>query len=498
LAALAPAGFAMAQPLGSPVPPTIANPNRFAVTGVPAAARFFHLAATRRVDIAIIGDSNTRQLGSTGHEDGMGRAFAAKFGMYATRVDPFAGRGGWGAPALSVSSIQIPPFQLTGGPVQAEQYTFEIDGFPTSYGFLPAGTDAGWTYNIGLQLDPDNPVNISGNLRYHLSDYSMPGGTYAFSVRAPYPGDAFVDFHSAQIAPAPTPGIRDMSFAIPAGTRAPNGMIIVPADAQHVLASVGPLLPIYHRVENTDRTTGIGYSPMWFQGGQSARKVLETFYQYDRHITAMREWMRQAVREQGAEGILLVHIMHGGNDFIDSLPSLGPVGGIPSNLAAGQEDNTRGIINWLRARWIEAGRDPANLFFCLGPYHPQTTSLTSMQGYEQGWRNIVAGDPQAFTVAGSMLSTPDEFTALQWYRSPFESAHLAFAAYGAWGTTAVRALSRASCPGDFDENGTLSVNDIFAFLNAWLASDIGADVNYSGGLEVQDIFDFLNIWLSGC
>ncbi|HMN42070.1 MAG TPA: right-handed parallel beta-helix repeat-containing protein [Phycisphaerales bacterium] len=53
------------------------------------------------------------------------------------------------------------------------------------------------------------------------------------------------------------------------------------------------------------------------------------------------------------------------------------------------------------------------------------------------------------------------------------------------------------CPLDFDRSGTVSVADIFAFLNAWLASDPEADFN-GGGLAVQDIFDFVNAWLRGC
>ena len=90
--------------------PTLDNPNRFALTGVAAARRILHLAATRRVDLCIIGDSNTRQLTTSGHEDGMGRAFAIRFGMDATRVDPFAGQGSWGSDTLSGSTFQTGPF----------------------------------------------------------------------------------------------------------------------------------------------------------------------------------------------------------------------------------------------------------------------------------------------------------------------------------------------------------------------------------------------------
>lgn len=53
------------------------------------------------------------------------------------------------------------------------------------------------------------------------------------------------------------------------------------------------------------------------------------------------------------------------------------------------------------------------------------------------------------------------------------------------------------CPADFNDNGALSVQDIFAFLNAWFAGDPRADFN-GCGLSVQDIFDFLNAWFTGC
>jgi hypothetical protein len=55
----------------------------------------------------------------------------------------------------------------------------------------------------------------------------------------------------------------------------------------------------------------------------------------------------------------------------------------------------------------------------------------------------------------------------------------------------------SACPADFNGNGTLEVQDIFDFLNAWFAGNANADFN-GGGLAVQDIFDFLNAWFSGC
>jgi hypothetical protein len=54
------------------------------------------------------------------------------------------------------------------------------------------------------------------------------------------------------------------------------------------------------------------------------------------------------------------------------------------------------------------------------------------------------------------------------------------------------------CAADYNGSGTLSVQDIFDYLNAWFAGNSHADTNHNGGLEVQDIFDFLNMWFAGC
>lgn len=57
------------------------------------------------------------------------------------------------------------------------------------------------------------------------------------------------------------------------------------------------------------------------------------------------------------------------------------------------------------------------------------------------------------------------------------------------------------CPCDINHNGTLSVQDLFDFLNLYFAADMQADFNNSGTLSIQDLFDFIGCFFappSGC
>jgi hypothetical protein len=86
-------------------------------------------------------------------------------------------------------------------------------------------------------------------------------------------------------------------------------------------------------------------------------------------------------------------------------------------------------------------------------------------------------------------------------RSPFACANLGHSFRGG-GTTCAPCDPCISppgscCPANFNHVGGLTIQDIFDFLNAWLAGNAAADFN-GGGLSVQDIFDFLNAWFAGC
>lgn len=52
------------------------------------------------------------------------------------------------------------------------------------------------------------------------------------------------------------------------------------------------------------------------------------------------------------------------------------------------------------------------------------------------------------------------------------------------------------CPCDWDQSGTVSIQDLFSFLTAWFGGT--ADFNSDNVTTVQDIFDFLTCWFNSC
>jgi hypothetical protein len=55
-----------------------------------------------------------------------------------------------------------------------------------------------------------------------------------------------------------------------------------------------------------------------------------------------------------------------------------------------------------------------------------------------------------------------------------------------------------ACPADFNDDGRISVQDIFDFLAAYFSDSLAADVNATGLLTVQDVFDFLESYFTNC
>ncbi len=54
------------------------------------------------------------------------------------------------------------------------------------------------------------------------------------------------------------------------------------------------------------------------------------------------------------------------------------------------------------------------------------------------------------------------------------------------------------CRSDTNQDGTVSLQDLFDYLTLWFSQAPGADSNGNGSVSVQDLFDFLTSWFTHC
>lgn len=55
-----------------------------------------------------------------------------------------------------------------------------------------------------------------------------------------------------------------------------------------------------------------------------------------------------------------------------------------------------------------------------------------------------------------------------------------------------------TCTADFDNNGSVSTQDLFTYLNAWFDGHPATDLDHDSTLSTTDLFTFLNLWFRGC
>jgi hypothetical protein len=58
----------------------------------------------------------------------------------------------------------------------------------------------------------------------------------------------------------------------------------------------------------------------------------------------------------------------------------------------------------------------------------------------------------------------------------------------------IQVVPRPVCDLDLDQNGTVTVNDLFEFLNSWFQNSVTADYDRDGVVSPNDIFVYLNRW----
>jgi hypothetical protein len=215
-----------------------------------------------------------------------------------------------------------------------------------------------------------------------------------------------------------------------------------------------------------------------------------------------------------------VHIVDDVREFLAG--PFGPPGFIGFDLAAlnMQRGRDHGLCDYNAMR-VAYGLPAISTFAEV----TSDAAVASMMQFTYGstalvdpWLGMQAEDHLADGSVGALMTAviADQFTRSRagdrlWYQNDPELAPYMAMIEGTTLGTVIRSNTdiaatqenvffvRASvCRADFNHSGGLGVEDIFDFLNAWLAVDSRADFDGVNGLEVQDIFAFLNAWFAGC
>ena len=127
------------------------------------------------------------------------------------------------------------------------------------------------------------------------------------------------------------------------------------------------------------------------------------------------------------------------------------------------------------------------------------TGSARAQAFSISWYTIASGGGTSTSIGGFEL----QGTVGQYDSQGTLSGGTAAITGGYWNPGL-----EASCPADFNNDGVVSIQDIFDFLAAWFAGchaqggppcyGHSADFNNSGSVTVQDIFDFLAAWFAKC
>lgn len=148
----------------------------------------------------------------------------------------------------------------------------------------------------------------------------------------------------------------------------------------------------------------------------------------------------------------------------------------------------------------EIVQEPSNMQATNGGIATLTVIANPQIATTYQWRRSgeVFGD--GLTRHGSLVSgTSTDTLVITNVRTGDEALYDCLLSNSCGTTVSAGAQLSINCAADFDQDGSLTVADIFAFLIVWFTGAYPAsDFNNDQAVNVQDIFAFLGAWFAGC
>lgn len=403
------------------------------VKGAKKLKRFYESAKTRRVDAAIISDSNTIKAVDSGLREGWVKALSSLYGLYGTGVYPANGGGqaaDWKWSCAGDNGLS------STAPASHAAYAITDPNFIPAIGYKATGS-LGANYLptlFGLEVNGyPNSDSVGApfatealNWRVGTGTFSTGSGQIALAVRYA----STLNYLNTPTAVATNTGVDGLSYmtaSIPAGVRdqgvnSPRSIWFTLQKYEGDVATIGPFYIDWMRLEVPTRLTGIAVSTLLYQGGKSTRDAAIALKGLTQ--SQFNAWLRMVVGFQNATPMILFKVCQGQNDSIDSNISEGPNPTL-TNTPAGVCDNTDAVITRLRTLWTGAGYSLNDIYFQIGPYHPQDESRPTwgpaldiaLGDYFEGYDNVGI-------VSRTKISSSSIFRLNDYYENDVSDSHL--------------------------------------------------------------------------
>lgn len=321
------------------------------------------LAADRRIDMIMIGDSNQAHSGF-GWDHGVQYALENTFGAYATGL---LFNGGSGLGVGYNYSTAADTLATAGAPDGVAKYA--TGQSPSRYGYLESGT---YTGGNGIILLSASSIDVNSALRFHFCYHTFATGSGSFKPGVRLENSPYSVIQMGNVISTNTgiDGVALTSVDIPAGTRNVNvsGKYTIPGQTP----ITGPFAAHYTRIERPDRTAGVSVHTAYGVGGAGLYAMASDMLAApDESIALMLAETRRLQAANGDSPKVVVWINSGVNDRNQTTqPSLGPGAFTDPDGADAYVDNLTALVSRIEEVYAGQGWDISELYWLIVPSHP--------------------------------------------------------------------------------------------------------------------------------
>lgn len=372
-------------------------------------------AATRRVDVVGIGDSN-HFMDGYGFDGALRKALSVRFGSYAT-------------PPLESTLFGV----QVGGTDAQEQHRLAV----LRYMRVPEGDVVAANVQTGISFGAltKYPLDTTSSLRCHFaySTFDSGSGSFKAGVRlnvSPYSTIKMADTINTNT------GIESYVqtyFDVNSDANRADKSLELKWSLAGQLPITGNFLGYFLRVEDTAKTSGICFSSLFGEGGQSLWDMCTRLKDYStQQLTNYFTEIRRLQLAKSQKPIVVIYINSGLNDRNEtSVPSQGWRASAVADSPTAYLDNLETLAKRISDVWQHNGWDERELFFWVNPSHPVSTPDDSeLISYRKAAYSFAGSRSRVSVVDFENITNSTEMLANGWYKnSGADTNHLTTAGY---------------------------------------------------------------------